>query len=126
MTEEILNVLAKLSGLRVIARTSAFAFKGENIDLRAVGESLGVRYLMEGSVRKAGDQLRITAQLIDASDGSHVWSESYDRQLANVFEIQREIAAAVAGALTVPLGLQEDEPLVEATGDFEASDLYLV
>jgi len=126
MTEEILNVLAKLSGLRVIARTSAFAFKGENIDLRAVGDSLGVRYLMEGSVRKAGDQLRITAQLIDASDGSHVWSESYDRQLANVFEIQREIAAAVAGALTVPLGLQEDEALVEATGDIEAYDLYLV
>jgi TolB-like protein len=126
MTEEILNVLAKLSGLRVTARTSAFAFKGESIDLRAVGDSLGVRYLIEGSVRKAGSQLRITAQLIDASDGSHVWSESYDRQLANVFEIQREIAEAVAGALTIPLGLEGDETLVAVTGDVEAYDLYLV
>ena len=126
ITEEILTVLAKLSGLRVAARSSAFAFKGENVDLRAVGDSLGVRYLMEGSVRKEGDQLRITAQLIDAADGSHLWSESYDRQLASVFEIQREIAEAVADALTIPLGLYGDEPLVAATGDLEAYDLYLV
>jgi TolB-like protein/cytochrome c-type biogenesis protein CcmH/NrfG len=125
ITEEILNVLARLEGLRVTARTSTFAFKGENIDLRAVGDSLGVRYLIEGSVRKAGDQLRITAQLIDASDGSHLWSESYDRRMVNVFEIQSDIAESVAAALTVPLGLAGAERLVAPTADLEAYDLYL-
>lgn len=125
MTEELVNTLAKVRQLKVVARTSAFAFKGENLDLRAVGDSLGTGYLVEGSVRKAGDQLRITAQLIDAEDGSHLWSESYDRRLENVFQIQREIAEAIARQLRVPLGLEEGEQLVSPTEDLEAYDLYL-
>jgi TolB-like protein len=125
ITEEILNVLTKLSELRVAARTSAFAFKGRQIDVRAVGDSLGVGYLIEGSVRKAGDQLRITAQLIDAADGSHLWSESYDRRLDNVFRIQTEIAEAIADELKVPLGLDDVADLVSPTADLEAYDLYL-
>lgn len=125
ITEELLNTLAKISDLKVMARTSAFAFKGENLDMRAVGDSLGARYLVEGSVRKASDQLRITAQLIDAEDGSHLWSESYDRRLENVFEIQSEIARAIADELRVPLGLDEGQSLVAATEDLKAFDLYL-
>ena len=125
ITEELLNTLAKIRDLKVMARTSAFAFKGENLDMRAVGDSLDARYLVEGSVRKAGDQLRITAQLIDAEDGSHLWSEAYDRRLENVFAIQTEIAEAIAAELRVPLGLAEGERLVSATEDFEAYDLYL-
>ena len=125
ITEELLNTLAKIRDLKVMARTSAFAFKGENLDIRGVGDSLDARYLVEGSVRKAGDQLRITAQLIDAEDGSHLWTEAYDRRLENVFEIQTEIAEAIAEELRVPLGLEEGERLVSSTRDFEAYDLYL-
>ncbi|HSM09099.1 MAG TPA: tetratricopeptide repeat protein [Gemmatimonadota bacterium] len=125
ITEEILNTLAKVDDLKVMARTSAFAFKGENLDMRAVGDSLDARYLVEGSVRKADDQLRITAQLIDAEDGSHLWSESYDRRLENVFEIQTEIAEAIAEELRVPLGLEEGDRLVSPTEDLAAFDLYL-
>ncbi|HSM09352.1 MAG TPA: tetratricopeptide repeat protein [Gemmatimonadota bacterium] len=124
MTEEILNTLAKIRELRVAGRTSAFAYKGENEDLRKIGRELGVEYLVEGSVRKEGDELRITAQLIDAADGSHVWSESYDRRLENVFQIQEEIAESIATALRVPLGLDASE-LVQPTADLEAYDLYL-
>jgi TolB-like protein len=125
ITEEILNVLAKLPDLRVAARTSAFAFKGRQIDMRTVGDSLGVGYLIEGSVRKSGDQLRITAQLIDARTGSHLWSESYDRTLDNVFQIQTEIAQAIAARLRVPLGIDDRSELVTPTADLEAYDLYL-
>ena len=125
MTEEILNVLAKIPDLRVAARTTAFAYKGQDPDLRDVGQDLGVRYILEGSVRKAGDDLRITAQLIDTQDNFHVWSDSYDRQLDNVFEIQSEIAEAIAGALRVPLGVDEKADLVIPTGDMAAYDLYL-
>ncbi|HUE96719.1 MAG TPA: tetratricopeptide repeat protein, partial [Longimicrobiaceae bacterium] len=125
MTEELINTLAKIRDLTVMARTSAFAFKGANLDMRAVGDSLGVQYLVEGSVRKAGNELRITAQLIDAQDGAHLWSDTYDRRLENVFEIQREIAEAIAGELRVPLGLQENERLVSPTEDLAAYDLYL-
>ncbi|MEN8145082.1 MAG: tetratricopeptide repeat protein [Gemmatimonadota bacterium] len=125
MTEEILNTLVKIRELRVAGRTSAFAYKGENKDLREIGAELGVRYLIEGSVRKAGGQLRITAQLIDATDGSHLWSEQYDRPMDDVFAIQTEIAEAIAGELRVPLGLEGDEMLVTPTGDLTAYDLYL-
>jgi len=124
MTEEVLNVLAKITELRVAARTSAFAYKGRDMDLRVVGDSLGVGYLVEGSVRKDGERLRITAQLIDAADGSHLWSESYNRTLDDVFAIQAEIAQAIASALRVPLGLDATE-LVHPTADLEAYDLYL-
>jgi len=125
ITEEILNVLAKVPDLRVAARTSAFAFKDRQMDMRAVGDSLGVGYLIEGSVRKSGDQLRITAQLIDARTGSHVWSDSYDRTLDNVFQIQTEIAEAIAQQLRVPLGIENRSELVTPTADLEAYDLYL-
>ncbi len=124
MSEEIINTLVKIRELRVAGRTSAFAYKGENKDLREIGAELGVAYLVEGSVRKDGNQLRITAQLIDASDGSHLWSDSYNRSLDNVFQIQREIAEAIAGELRIPLGLNADE-LVQPTADLEAYDLYL-
>jgi TolB-like protein len=125
MTEEILNTLAKIKELRVAARTSAFAYKGENKDLREIGNELGVRHLIEGSVRKDGDQLRITAQLIDVTDGSHLWTESYTRPAANVFDIQIEIAESIADALKVPLGLDNATDLVTPTADLEAYDLYL-
>ena len=124
MTEEILNTLAKIRELRVSGRTSAFAYKGQDKDLREIGKELGVAYLVEGSVRKEGEQLRITAQLIDAGDGSHLWSDSYDRDMANVFQIQREIAEAISGALRIPLGLDAAD-LVSPTADLEAYDLYL-
>ena len=103
MAEEILNALAHLRGLRVIARTSAFAFKGRNQDIRAIGAALSVGFLLEGSVRKAGDRLRITAQLIDVTDGAHLWSERYDRRLEDVFAVQEEIALAIVAAMKVRL-----------------------
>jgi serine/threonine-protein kinase len=100
MSEEILNALAKLSGLKVIARTSSFAFKGKNVDIREIGEKLGARHVLEGSVRKAGNRLRITAQLIDASNGVHLWSERYDREMNDVFAIQDEITEAIRDELS--------------------------
>jgi TolB-like protein len=127
ISEEILNTLVGIRELRVAARTSAFAFRGQELDMRVIGDSLGVQYLIEGSVRKAGDQLRITAQLIDAEDGSHLWSNRYDEELtaANVFSIQSQIAEAIAAALRIPLGLDDVSHLVTPTGDLEAYDLYL-
>jgi TolB-like protein len=125
ITEEILNVLSKIEDLQVTARTSAFAYKGTNQDLREVGRELDVDYLLEGSVRKSGEQLRITVQLIDTETNSHLWSDTYDRRLENVFEIQSEIAEAVAEELRLPLGLEEGETLVTPTGDLAAYDLYL-
>ncbi|HSO22246.1 MAG TPA: AAA family ATPase, partial [Chondromyces sp.] len=106
MAEEIINALTRLPGLRVIARTSAFRFRGEQ-DLRKVGAALGVETLLEGSVRKAGQKLRITAQLIDVADDSHIWSERFDRELVDVFAIQDEIAAAIVEKLHVSLGASE-------------------
>ena len=112
MTEEITTALAKISDLRVVARTSAYQFKGEKKDMRAVGQALGATHLIEGSVRKAGTRLRITAQLIKADDGTHIWTENYDRELTDVFAIQEDIATAIAGALRMPLGLAPGERLV--------------
>jgi adenylate cyclase len=103
LTEELLNVLAKMPNLKVIARTSSFAFKGKNEDLRVIGEKLGVAHILEGSVRKSGNQLRITAQLITVEDGAHLWSETYDRNLDDIFKIQDEIAAAVGRHLALAL-----------------------
>jgi serine/threonine-protein kinase len=100
ITEEILNALAKLSGLRVMARTSSFAFKGRNVDVRTIGEQLGARYVLEGSVRRAGPRMRITAQLIDAAEGHHLWSERYDRDVSDVFAVQDEITGAIRDALS--------------------------
>ncbi len=124
ISEEILTVLSRIRDLRVVSRSSAFAYEGHGADLRVVGAELGVPYLVAGSVRKDGDQLRITAELVRAADATRLWTETYDRRLENVFAIQTEIAEAVSGALQVPLGL-EPEALLEATSDTDAHDLYL-
>ncbi len=104
MSEEILNLLAKIPELKVIGRTSSFAFKGKNEDLRIIGQALGVNTLLEGSVRKSGDRVRITAQLIDVSDASHIWSETYHRTLDDIFAVQDDVAAAIIDALQIHVG----------------------
>ena len=101
LSEEILNLLAKLPELKVVARTSSFAYKGKNEDIRLIGEALDVKTILEGSVRKSGDRIRVTAQLIDAADGSHIWSETYDRTMTDVFEVQDDVAAAIIDALEI-------------------------
>jgi TolB-like protein/Tfp pilus assembly protein PilF len=103
LAEEIINALAHIPGLKVIARTSAFAFRGKEQDIRKIAEALGVRHILEGSVRRAGSRIRVAAQLISAEDGSHLWSERYDREMADVFAIQDEISQAIAGALKLKL-----------------------
>ena len=126
ITEEILNRLAGIRGLQVAARTSVFAFKGKNQDVREIAKKLGVGNILEGSVRKAGEQVRITAQLIRASDGFHLWSESYDRKLENIFAIQDDIASQIAEALQISLGVPRT-PAAYANKRInpEAYDLYL-
>jgi TolB-like protein/Tfp pilus assembly protein PilF len=103
LSEELLNLLAKLPELRVIGRTSSFQFKGRNEDLRVIGEKLNVAHILEGSVRKSGEKVRITAQLIRAADGSHLWSETYDRTLDDIFVVQDDIAGEVVKALQLTL-----------------------
>ena len=103
LAEEIINALAQVPELKVIARTSAFAFKGKNEDIRRIAETLGVTNILEGSVRRAGSRIRVTAQLIHAADGTHLWSQRYDREMADIFAVQDEIAAAIAGALKLKL-----------------------
>ena len=124
---EIPNALGQIDGLHVAARTSAFSFKGKNPDLREVGDRLNVSTVLEGSVRKAGTRIRITAQLVSVVDGYQLWSERYDRQLEDVFEIQDEIGRAIADRLEVTLkGSSAEAPLVKAaTDDLEAYELYL-
>ncbi|MFV1988906.1 MAG: hypothetical protein ACC682_16665 [Gemmatimonadota bacterium] len=124
ISEEIRAVLSRIRDLRVAARSSAFAYKDRDLDLRQVGQELNVPYLLDGSVRRQEDQLRIHVELVDASDGFPVWSETYNRRLENVFAIQTEIAEAVSEALRIPLGLSR-EALVSPTLDMDAHDLYL-
>ena len=126
ITEEILNHLAKNRELQVAARTSAFSFKGQDQDIRQIGEMLGVGTILEGSVRKDGEYIRITAQLIRVSDGFHLWSESYDRKLENIFAIQDDIASQIAVSLQIPLGITTKQPgRSEKLVNPEAYDLYL-
>jgi TolB-like protein/class 3 adenylate cyclase/tetratricopeptide (TPR) repeat protein len=126
MTEEIITALARIPDLRVVARGSASQFKGERRDMRAVGQALGATHLIEGSVRRAGTRVRITAQLVRANDGVNAWVGSYDRELTDVFAIQEEIATAVAGALRMPLGLRPGETLVSNRAiDPESYEQYL-
>ena len=122
LSEELLNLLTRIPELRVAARTSSFSFKGQNLEIPEIAERLKVAHVLEGSVRKAGTQVRITVQLIKADDGYHLWSESYDRTLDNIFAIQDEIAAEVVARLKVTL--LDDTPKAEAT-DPEAYALYL-
>jgi serine/threonine-protein kinase len=126
IAEEILNALTPLKGLRVAARTSAFSFKGKGDDLRTIGEKLNVTTVLEGSVRRAGDRVRITVQLSDAQNGYQLWSERYDRELKDIFDVQDEIAKALAERLRVTLVGGKDNRLVEqATTNLEAYQLYL-
>ena len=128
MSEELLNLLARVPGLQVASRTSAFAYKGRNVDIRQVGKDLGVETVLEGSVRQAGDQVRITAQLIDTETGFHLWSDTYDRQLADIFQVQDEIAGAIVDRLRIQLA-PEDQQLAQRTRaptqNVEAYELYL-
>ena len=126
ISEEILNALAKVKDLKVAGRTSSFAFKGENQDLRRIGEALGVKHILEGSVRKAGNTVRITAQLVQVDDGFHLWSDTYDRELTNVFAIQDEIAMAILGELKAQLLEDEISGLASATTDTEAYEKFLL
>ncbi len=127
LSEELLNVLARMPGLKVTGRTSSFQFKGENKDLRLIGEQLGVAHVLEGSVRQSGVKVRITAQLIDTETGFHLWSETFDRELNDIFAIQDEISASVAAALKVTLFGNTGEKVVGSRGtdNIEAYDLYL-
>jgi adenylate cyclase len=127
VTEEILNALTKVDGLLVTSRTSTFAFKGKNEDIRKIGNQLGVSSVLEGSVRKFGDKVRITAQLINTSDGYHQWSEVYDKKLEDIFEIQDEISKAIATRLRERLSSTDvKEPLVKPkTQNLEAYNLLL-
>ncbi|HET6363175.1 MAG TPA: adenylate/guanylate cyclase domain-containing protein [Gemmatimonadota bacterium] len=126
ITEEILNALVKVSDLKVASRTSSFAFKGHHGDVQEIAEKLKVATVLEGSVRKAGNRVRITGQLIGAADGYHLWSETYDRQLEDIFAIQDDIAQSIVTALKATLAVDEGEKLVTATTDsLEAYTLYL-
>jgi TolB-like protein/lipoprotein NlpI len=126
IAEELISVLTRIEGLRVIARTSAFALKGSRADVREIGRRLGVSTLLEGSVRKAGNRVRITAQLVDVRDGSHLWAEKYDRELADIFAIQDEVCLSIAERLKVTL-LEDDKARVvkRRTSDAGAYALYL-
>ncbi|TDJ34758.1 MAG: tetratricopeptide repeat protein, partial [Gammaproteobacteria bacterium] len=127
ISEELLNVLARIEGLQVAARTSSFAYKGTRKSIQDVGRELGVRTVLEGSVRKSGDNVRITAQLVSVSDGMHLWSQTYDRKLTDVFAIQDEIAASIVDALKVELlGTQRDALDDHATSNIEAYQAYLL
>jgi serine/threonine protein kinase/Flp pilus assembly protein TadD len=126
MTDELINALAKVSGLHVVSRTSAFAFKGKLEDIRAIGRRLQVRTVLEGSIRRAGRRLRLSAQLINVGDGYLLWSDTYDRDAEDVFAIQDEISRAIAGALRVRLFGEQQAVLVKPpTDDLEAYTLYL-
>jgi serine/threonine-protein kinase len=124
LAEEIINVLAHIPGLKVTARTSAFSFKGKNLKIVQIADELGVAHVLEGSVRKAGNRIRITAQLIGAADGFHVWSERYDRELTDIFAVQDEISAAIAGALEAKLAVKP-EGRKQHTPNVAAYEAYL-
>jgi TolB-like protein/Tfp pilus assembly protein PilF len=126
MSEEVLNLLAQLPQLRVIARTSSFSFKGKGADIATIARALNVAHVLEGSVRKSGDTVRITAQLIRASDSSHLWSQTYDRKLTDVFQVQDEIASAVVAVLKVKLLPTQQVMNTHRTANPEAYDQYLL
>ena len=133
LAEELINALAQIDGLKVVARTSAFSFKGKNADVAQIGAALNVNTILEGSVRKSGDRLRITVQLINAADGYHVWSQKYDREMRDVFEMQDDITAAVVGVLRTKLIGEEQndnvsvllKELKHQRNDINAYHLYL-
>ncbi|WP_291841760.1 hypothetical protein [Maricaulis sp.] len=125
ISEEILNVLVRIPDLQVAGRTSSFAYRGQDQDLREIGSALNVSHVLEGSVRRSGTRLRITAQLIRSEDGFHLWSETYDRELTDIFDIQDEIAGAVADELATSLGLETGAISVARTSDLGAYESFL-
>lgn len=127
MSDELINSLTKVQGLKVPARTSSFAYEGRNTDIRQIAKDLGVATILEGSVRTAGERIRITAQLVNAQDGLHIWSESYDRKFTDLFKLQDELATEIVKALRVNLNGAPPESVAQAppTKDVEAYNLYL-
>jgi len=126
MTEELINAFTKVEGLRVVSRTSAFQFQGQHTDIRRIGQQLGVGAILDGSVRKSGSRIRITAELINVQDGFHLWSERYDREIADVFDIQDEIARTIVDTLKLELvGPKESNLVPRYTDNQEAYNLYL-
>jgi len=126
MTDDLITDLSKLSGLFVIARNTVFTYKGKRVTVRQVAEELGVRYVLEGSVRRAADKVRINAQLIDATTGGHVWAERYDSSLIDVFELQDKITRNIVTALAVNLRAGEEERQTrKETDSLEAYDAFL-
>jgi TolB-like protein len=126
VVEEIITALSRIRWLFVIARNSTFTYKGQAIDVKRVGRELGVRYVLEGSVRKAGGRVRITTQLIDAATGGHLWADRFDASLENVFELQDKVASSVAGVIEPALQAAETARSAHRlTTDLSAYDLYL-
>jgi serine/threonine-protein kinase len=125
LTEELITALSRIEGLRVAARTSAFQYKGRQVDVREIGRQLDVGAVLEGSVRRSGNRVRISAQLVSARDGYQLWADEYDRELADIFAVQDDIARAITGALKVRLGGRPPGPAGSPTEDPEAHDLYL-
>ena len=126
LAEELLNALSKVDGLRVAARTSAFSFKGKSVNASEIGARLSVNHILEGSVRRSGNRLRISVQLINASDGFRLWSDRYDREMRDIFDVQDEIALAVVGALKVMLfGAEKAALLKRYTDDAAVHELFL-
>ena len=126
ISEEIINMLAQVPNLKVMARTSSFSFKGKNQDVKLIGEQLNVSHILEGSVRKSGNKLRITAQLINVADGAHMYSEKFDRELEDIFDIQDEISLKILDAIKLRLlGKAKEAVLKNYTDNIEAYQLYL-
>ena len=125
LSEELLNQLAQVPQLQVVARTSSFSFKDRKVDIATIARALGVAHVLEGSVRKSGDRLRVTAQLVRASDSTHLWSQAYDRTLADVFALQEEISREIVAALKVELLPEQHLASTQHTSDTEAYEEYL-
>ena len=126
MVEEIITALSRIRWLFVIARNSSFIYKGQAVDVNRVGRELGVRYVLEGSVRKAGGRMRITAQLVEAESGAHLWADRFDGSLEDVFELQDKVALSVAGVIEPALQAAETRRSSQRpTADLTAYDLYL-
>ena len=126
ISEDTITALSKLPQLFVIARNSSFTFKGRNVNVQEVGRSLGVRYVLEGSVRKSGNRVRITAQLIDATTGGHLWAERFDRDLTDIFAVQDDVTQHIVGALALNLTEGDRQRLAtEHTDNLEAYDCFL-
>ena len=126
ISEDIITDLSKIAGLMVISRNSSFTYKGRSVDIRAVGRDLGVRSVLEGSIRRAGNRVRITAQLIDAATGGHLWADRYDRDLTDIFEVQDDVTRRIVDALKVTLSPAEKARLADSgTPNIDAYDCYL-